>query len=442
MITPEVRPPNRGSTPIEVPGNSRPGLRVLGAVLLLLVPFVLAACEDDEPFVGQKQFPKHAAQTKSPFLHQRGKDIVGPDGKPRVLRSVNLGGWLLWECYIFGGEIDLKRLDQGSESQMLERFESYYGTEAARRFQEAIYDHFYEDADFHAIRTAGFDSVRLPLNHSMLERKEGRERLRRVVSRLKKAGLGVILDLHAAPGGQSRTFPADPDAVLLWDDPGAQDRLVSLWEDLARDYAEEDAVWGYDLLNEPDPSDPAQLIALYRRLIHVIRKHDRDHLVFLEGAKLSRNFNVFTERLDENMAYSPHVYLWIGNPDQTWLERLKRLERLHDTPVWVGEFGEDLVFQLKPLRRGFEKLSGWAIWPWKRVEGGLAGGVYVFRAPRAWKRLIASLHPKNRRQAVMPVKEAFAALSAFLEASRRLRPFPGMADALGVKLGPTGETGR
>src|SRR3546814_7990770 len=65
----------------------------------------------------------------------------------------------------------------------------------------------------------------------------------------------VILDLHAAPGGQGTDLPIadrDPDAPSLWDSAENQRRTVALWRKLAARYADEPWVGGYDILNEPN----------------------------------------------------------------------------------------------------------------------------------------------------------------------------------------------
>ena len=399
-------------------------------VVGMIAGFILSSCDTSQPFTATSKFPKHKP-SKSRFLHQRGYQLYDSSGKARILRTMNVGGWLHWEAWMFGCELNVTKLHLGSESQLLSRFEKYYGKEAAHKFQLAIYERFITDKDLSDIAKRGFDSIRLPLNHVMFDDEDGWRRLAKVVKRVGRHKLGVFLDMHAAPGGQSNIFTADPDKVLLWDDVKAQERLIEIWERLAKEYKTNPTIWGYDLLNEPAPPKPKQLIDLYERIISAIRKHDKEHLIILEGTGLSRNFNCFTKRLDNNVAYSPHVYLWVGKPDKQWIKSMQRLSKQHDTPVWVGEFGEDLPHDLKYLRQNFEKMSGWAIWSWKRVKQGLVGSVNMFDAPPEWWRLIKSLHPAAKEKPVMSKKQAFKALDAFLQSARRYKPHPGMKDALG-----------
>ena len=95
-------------------------------------------------------------------------------------------------------------------------------------------------------------------------------------------------------------------------------------------------MFGYDLLNEPETKDTQKLLALYKRVIAAIRKHDKEHLIIIEGTGYSRDFNLFTSRLDNNMLYSPHIYNWWGGAsvDQHWIDQLGKLSKQHDIPIW------------------------------------------------------------------------------------------------------------
>ena len=65
----------------------------------------------------------------------------------------------------------------------------------------------------------------------------------------------VILDLHAAPGGQGSDLAIsdrDPAQPSLWDSAENQRRTVALWREIARRYADNPWVGGYDILNEPN----------------------------------------------------------------------------------------------------------------------------------------------------------------------------------------------
>jgi aryl-phospho-beta-D-glucosidase BglC (GH1 family) len=105
------------------------------------------------------------------------------------------------------------------------------------------------------------------------------------------------LDLHALPGWQGPDWHCDNASrhALFWQHRDFQDRVVALWEELARRYRGNPAVAAYDLINEPvsgqgnnytsglAPSDWGLLNRVYRRLVQAIRTIDPEHIIVLEG---------------------------------------------------------------------------------------------------------------------------------------------------------------
>ena len=117
------------------------------------------------------------------------------------------------------------------------------------------------------------------------------------------------------------------------------------------------------------------------------------------------------------MAYSPHVYIWLGFNDEQWINSFLALSNCHDIPVVIGEFGEDKIDDIEGLRKGFQKLSGWAVWSWKKVETGGQPGINTINAPDEWLELMESLMEPTGTAAVMTESQAFDALNDFLQAA-------------------------
>ncbi len=75
--------------------------------------------------------------------------------------------------------------------------------------------------------------------------------------------LWLILDLHAAPGGQGNDLnisDRDDTKPSLWDLKANRDKTIALWKELAKRYVNEPMIAAYDLINEPnwgfeDPKD-------------------------------------------------------------------------------------------------------------------------------------------------------------------------------------------
>src|SRR5438132_10434642 len=185
------------------------------------------------------------------FVVTRGKELVSPNGKPLLLKGINLGNWLLPEGYMFKFKTtNSPRLIQTAISELV-------GEDEARRFWKTYRDNYITRADISFIKQSGFNSVRVPFSYRLFvsdSRLEGPgyELLDRVVDWCRRDGLYVILDMHAAPGGQTGDNIDDSFGYpFLFERRESQELTVSLWRKLAARYRDQPAVIGYDLLNEP-----------------------------------------------------------------------------------------------------------------------------------------------------------------------------------------------
>ena len=309
----------------------------------------------------------------NPFWHADGENIVDGNGDRVVIRGMNVGGWMIWESWMWGGGW------QG-ETDMRAKFVEAVGTVEADRFAQRVHDTFITQADIAAIAELGFNVVRLNINHTILEdddnpgvlKQDGLRRLDEVVGWCAQSNLGVLLDLHSAPGGQSWTYMNDPDpSGLLWDDDDKRARTVSLWRGIAEHFADDATIVGYDLLNEPWPTSDEALFAVYTEITRAITEVDPRHLIVVEGTSFSSKFEWFPQRLRDNVAYSFHQYTPGINTRQPDLDRHKRVVAEHGVPMFAGEFGEDSVEMVAGAVADYEsaanKQSGWIFWSWKKV---------------------------------------------------------------------------
>ena len=97
------------------------------------------------------------------------------------------------------------------------------------------------------------------MHHSLLvEGGDGWRHVDDTIAWARKYGLWVVLDLHAAPGGQTGTNIDDSWGYpWLFESEKAQVDTVALWKRIAARYRDEPSVLGYDLLNEPIPTSTA-----------------------------------------------------------------------------------------------------------------------------------------------------------------------------------------
>ncbi|MBD8488025.1 cellulase family glycosylhydrolase [Echinicola sp. CAU 1574] len=355
-----------------------------------------------------------------------GPKVVNASGEEVILRAVGLGGWLLQEGYM----LNPNGSDIGTQWQMKK---AYYDEgltfEEVASFYQNWRDNFITQADINDIASMDFNAVRLPMHYELFLTSEQRrlrnqviqspEKIDEYISGLSKwmdqgdlfrtpdelegiqvidrlldwcgeKNMYVILDLHAAPGGQG-TDSNIADILVkndLWnrkDDKGRliyQDVTLKLWEMLARRYINDDRIAFYDLINEPNNVPSNQPIHnLFERLINKIRSLGDTHLIMIEGNGWGNNYDhmiptVFSQ--NQNLIYNAHRY-WIPVDEDTILDpnpnQINRIVNLiafrekWNVPVWVGETGEN---NQQWLKQNIEKLEqaniGWCHWTYKRFD--------------------------------------------------------------------------
>lgn len=297
--------------------------------------------------------------------------------------GVNLGGWLLWEGWIFGKGFT-------AQSAIADQLTELVGHEETSRFRDGIYRNFVAESDLAKIVELGFNSVRVPVSWRLLEDDAGWRVLDRLIDDCEKRRLYVVLDLHAAPGGQSRLFICDPGKAgdAVWNSPDSQLRTIALWQAIAQRYRDRTTVAGYDLLNEPMAPGGTALVDLYHRIIAAIRAVDPQHLIILEGNKLATDFSMFSRPLTDNQAYSFHIYNWFGDDRAKRLAGYRALSVSQNLPVWCGEFGENNYEMIRTTVHMFDApengFCGWSFWTWKKAPTKFPGLVTV-KVPPDWQ---------------------------------------------------------
>ena len=226
------------------------------------------------------------------------------------LRGVNLGGWLMMEGYILGGP-------NVAENQIKRKFKKLYGKKGLKLFERSFRDNFIQEDDFKNIAAMGANTVRLPFNCRLVEKRpaeyspKGLAYLDKALAWAKKYNLGVILDLHAAPGAQNCDWHSDSSGrAMLWENKNLRRRTVDIWEQLVDRYKDDPALIGYDLLNEPvlEDKDPTVLKEFYGQCIERVRAVDKKHLIFIEGDVWATRIDFLKDLLSESVTVSIHAY--------------------------------------------------------------------------------------------------------------------------------------
>src|SRR3989440_923550 len=366
------------------------------------------------------------ADARSKFVTTRGKELVTPDGRPLILKGIGLGNWLLPEGYMFKFKsANSPRLIQVVINQLV-------GEDEARRFWKTYRDNYVTAEDIRFIKRAGFNSVRVPFSYRLFvsetdpQRLEGvgYELLDRVVGWCRKEGLYVILDMHAAPGGQTGDNIDDSWAYpFLFESPESQELTVKIWQKIAARYKNEPAILGYDLLNEPIPQffDKAQLNPklepLYRKVVAGIRSVDKNHIIFLGGAQWDPNFKVCGPAFDGRLADTFHKY-WM-DVKQEAIQEYVDFSNKYNVPVWMGESGENKDEWIASFRTLLERNAiGWCFWPYKKLDA--TSCIASIKKPAEWDAIISfANHPRTTFEEVRnnrpPKEKVEKALSDYLE---------------------------
>lgn len=310
------------------------------------------------------------------FVTVNGASLFTPDGKPLFLRGINLGNWLVPEGYMIGFK------NASSPRRIDEVFRQLLGPEKTRRFWKEYRDNYITKEDIAFIKRSGLNHVRVPFNYRLFVTESepvrlegpGYEMLDRVVRWCREEGVYVILDMHCAPGGQSGDNIDDSDGFpFLFFSPEDQQLTIDLWKELARRYAKEPIVIGYDLLNEPigtyfkvQEINP-YLEPLYKRITAAIRTVDTNHIVVLGGAQWNNNFSIFSPPFDRKLIYTYHKY-WCDTT-QAMVQEYADFMKKYNVPIWMGESGENTNAWIDAWRRLNEKNGfGWCFWPYKKMN--------------------------------------------------------------------------
>jgi hypothetical protein len=324
------------------------------------------------------------------FLKADGQFIVNEQGEKVLLRGTGLGGWMLQEGYM------LKLNEVGQQHRIQQKIEDLIGKDATKEFYRAWRANHTRKADIDAMASWGFNSVRLPMHFNLytlpVEKEpvkgkqtwlnEGFEMTDALLAWCKANNMYLILDLHAAPGGQGNDLAIsdrDPTKPSLWERKANQEKMIALWRKLAERYANEPMVAAYDIINEPNWGFESKddkngckektnkpLRELMINVTKAIREVDNKHIVIAEGNCWGNNYQGVMPAWDDNLVLSFHKY-WNNNSDAE-LGGILRLRSENNIPVWLGESGENSnLWFADAIRLAESHGIGWAFWPLKKI---------------------------------------------------------------------------
>jgi hypothetical protein len=384
------------------------------------------------------------ALAQGKLVRIEGKNFIAPDGGTLHLKGINLGNWLMPEGYMFKFEV------AKAPHQIYDAFDRLLGPERAAGFWHSFRTTYVVEDDIRLIKSVGFNLVRIPLHWNLFMTEEGVvtgegwQLIDRVLGWARKAGLYVIFDLHAAPGGQTGINHDDgPGYPLMFYVPRDRDLTVKLWRAIAARYAGDPTILGYDLLNEPVAPyhDTAtlnpRLEPFYKRLTAAVRAVDPGRIVFLAGGQWSSSFDMFGPPFAANLVYTYHSF-WASTKRDS-IQRHLNFSNRYDVPLFLGETGE----LTDRWNEGFRKLHeahdiGWAFWTYKNLDS--PSTVVSIPRPEGWNEIVAFADGKRRDRPSAPVIDrAIAQYFDGMSLAKATIRWSYLA-SLGLKSGPDGSS--
>jgi len=345
---------------------------------------------------------------------------------------MGLGGWMLQEGYMF------KLGNTGQQHRIKARVVDVAGAEFAQKFYDTWLTNHTRKIDIDSMASWGFNSIRLPMHYALYTLPAEQETVAGQNTWLEKGfaltdsllqwckanHLYLILDLHAAPGGQGNDLAiSDRDASKpsLWESQANQQKMIDLWKKLAQRYANEPYIGGYDIINEPnwgfedakDTKGTAETKnALLRKLMvditKAIREVDKNHIIIIEGNGFGNNYRGIFPLWDNNMVLSFHKYGNFNNLGS--IQNFLNISRDNNVPLWMGESGENSnTWFTEAIKLVEGQNIGWSWWQEKKI--GINNPLEIKLTP-SYQKLIDYWYGRGPKPTQ---NEAIAALNEFLE---------------------------
>ena len=330
-------------------------------------------------------------------VNKNGK-VVNEDGKKIVLDGVNLGNWLLWETWMgFVPEYTSDWAHYDTLEVLTERFVA----EKTAEIEKTFMDNFITEEDIAQIEKLGFNCVRVPFWYRNFMNEDGTwlttdhndnpgfKRIDWLIEQCEKYGIYIILDMHGAPGGQSKNHSTGKAGRNeLYEEK--MDTCVELWTTIAERYKDNEVIAVYDLLNEPQNNSGydgeyswqaeseeavAQTNKAYDILYKAIREVDENHIISFEGIWSTEVLPNPKECGYENVMYQLHIYDKTTDMILYRVKELRKIRRKWDVAVYNGEYnnGENeyfaqMLYELCKINR--------TKWNYKTYNAGSQWGIF------------------------------------------------------------------
>ena len=344
------------------------------------------------------------ARTKSRFVHVEGVNLIQPNGERLFIQGTNLGNWLNPEGYMFG-------FSKTNSAWMIDLlFKEAIGPDGTANFWKQFKDNYITQADIKFIAQQGANTIRLPFNYKLFtdedymglsSQQDGFQRIDQLISWCRQAGLYLILDMHDCPGSQTGDNIDDGYGYpWLFESEQSQQLFCDIWQRIAKRYAKESVILGYELMNEPiahyfENKDElnARLEPLYKRAVRAIRQVDRNHVILLGGARWNSDFFMFNDwTFDNNIMYTCHRYG--GDATAEAINDYISFRDKTQLPMYMGEIGHNTnEWQADFVKVMKQANIGYTFWPYKKLDGSCMMGI---QRPEQWDSVVVKYSETDR----------------------------------------------
>lgn len=161
-------------------------------------------------------------------------------------------------------------------------------------------------------KSLGFNSIRLAVKADYFDSPQGFAWLDRRIRDAEKYGYKLILDMHIPSGGAQQDYQPNEANQEFWRSETLQAHFILTWEKIAARYADKNAIWAYDMFNEPASRDVNRVSSFMQHVRDAIREKDKRHIILLQPIQVYdeayRESFVYPPIEDRRLAYSIHFY--------------------------------------------------------------------------------------------------------------------------------------
>ncbi|MBR5202979.1 MAG: cellulase family glycosylhydrolase [Clostridia bacterium] len=372
--------------------------KLISLLFVFIMIFTLFGCtkQETKPLDQYNNFNS----SEMSFLTVKDGYIVNENDEKITLKGINIGNWLLWETWM--GFVPEYTEDWGYYDT-LEVFVERFGEEKTNEIVKTYEENFITEDDISQIEKLGFNCVRVPFwyRNFMTEDLEwltenhndnkGFQKLDWLISTCEKYGVYVMLDLHGAPGGQSKNHcTGKAGRNELYESEEMMNATVELWCAIADRYKNNKTICAYDLLNEPQnnggydgdyswQAESEEAISrtnkVYDVLYKAIREIDKNHIISFEGIWSTTVLPNPQEKGYENMLYQLHLYDSEKGMIRYRINELKNARKDWGVAVVVGEYNNhecEEYAQKKYENNDISRIK----WTYKTYNAGTTWGIF------------------------------------------------------------------